>query len=114
MFILQGAIYVYYIGYGIKEMSPSAPVPVTLQPQHGSAVTVESNSYRPQGAQAQVVLFTSSILDPTETYTITVTKTSATLDYGVNIDSFILTQPDGANSTTVPGTNFCIRFCVSH
>jgi hypothetical protein len=103
---LQGATYVYYVGYGVKEMPPPALVPITLQPQHGSAISVQSDSYRPAGAQAQIILFTSNMLDPKETYTITVTKTNATLDHGTNIDSFILTQPDEAGSTTPPGTSF--------
>lgn len=104
---LQGALYVYYIGYGIKEMPPPALVPITLQPQHGNAIAVQSDSYRPEGAQAQITLFTSNRLDPNETYTITVTKTNATLVHGVNIDSFILTQPDRADLTpSSPGTDF--------
>lgn len=101
----QDALYVYYIGYGIKEMPPPALVPITLQPKHGSAVTVQSESYRPAGAQAQIILFSSNRLDPMETYTITVTKSNATLGNGVNIDAFLLTKPDGANSTSSPGTN---------
>lgn len=107
----QGALYVYYVGYGVKEMPPPALVPITLQPQHGSAITVQSESYRPEGAQAQIILFSSDRLDPTETYTITVTKTNATLVHGVNIDSFILTQPDGASSSL--GTDFCICVCFN-
>jgi len=88
------------------QMPPPAFVPITLQPKHGSAIAVQSDSYRPAGAQAQITLFSSSRLDPTETYTITVTKTNATLVHGVNIDSFILTQPDKAGAS--PGTDFCI------
>jgi len=82
-------------------MPPPALVPITLQPQHGSAITVQTDSYRPEGSQAQIVLFSSTRLDPSETYTITVTKTNATLANGVNIDSFIITQPDGASSSPV-------------
>ena len=105
----QGALYVYYVGYGVKEMSPPALVPITLQPQHGSAVAVQSDSYRPEGAQAQITLFSSNRLDPNETYTITVTKTNATLVHGVNIDSFILTQPDRAGTNPSPGADFALR-----
>jgi len=86
-------------------MPPPALVPITLQPQHGSAIARQAESYRPAGAQAQITLFSSDRLDPTETYTITVTKTNATLIHGVNIDSFILTQPDKADLTSLPGTN---------
>ena len=107
---LQGALYVYYIGYGVKEMPPPALVPITLQPQHGNAIAVQSDSYRPEGAQAQITLFTSNRLDPNETYTITVTKTNATLVHEVNIDLFILTQPDRADSTpSPPGADFSLR-----
>jgi hypothetical protein len=108
---LQGALYVYYVGYGIKEMPPPALVPITLQPQHGSAIAVQSDSYRPDGAQARITLFSSNRLDPTETYTITVAKTNATLVHGVNIDSFTLTQPDTASSS--PGTDFCTCVCTN-
>jgi hypothetical protein len=103
----QGALYVYYVGYGVKEMPPPALVPITLQPQHGSTITVQSDSYRPAGAQGQIILFRSNKLNPTETYTITVTKTNATLAHGVNIDSFIITQQDRADSpTSSSDTNF--------
>jgi hypothetical protein len=51
--------------------------------------------------------FTSNRLDPTETYAITIMKTNATPDGDLNIDSFILTQSDGADSTfSPPDTNF--------
>ena len=81
-------------------MSPPALIPTTLQPWHGSAITVESDAYRPLGSPVQLILFSSNRLDPTETYTITVSKTNATLNSDVNIDAFILTQPDGADLTT--------------
>ncbi len=103
---LQGAVYVYYVGCPIASMSPPALIPTTLQPWHGSAITVESDAYRPLGSPVQIVLFSSNRLDPTETYTITVSKTNATLNSDVNIDAFILTQPDGSDSTTFSaGTN---------
>ena len=103
---LQGAVYVYYVGCPIASMSPPALIPTTLQPQHGSAITVESDAYRPLGSPVQIILFSSNRLDPTETYTITVSKTNATLTSDVNIDAFILTLPDGAGSTMLsPGTN---------
>jgi hypothetical protein len=109
---LQGAVYVYYLGYPITSMSPPALIPTTLQPWHGSAITVESDAYRP--VAAQVILFSSNRLDPTETYTITVTKTNETLNHDLNIDAFILTEPDGAESTTFsPGTNFSSSPSVS-
>ncbi len=69
---------------------------------------------RPPEAQAQTILFTSNRLDPTETYTITVTKTNATFNVDLNIDSLILTQPDGADSPfPPPGTNFS-AFASAH
>ena len=100
---LQGAVYVYFVGYPIVPMSPPALIPMTLQPWHGSAITVESDAYRAPGTPAQIILFSSNRLDPTETYTLTVTKTNATLKNDLNIDAFILTQPDGAGSTSPPG-----------
>ena len=91
----------------MKGMAPPALIPITLQPLHGSAITVQSDAYRPPAAQAQTIIFTSDRLDPTETYTITITKTNATSNLDLNIDSFILTQPDGVDSPLPPpGANF--------
>ena len=87
--------------------SPPALVPITLQPRHGNAITLQSDAYRAAEAQAQITLFSSDKLDPTETYTITVTKTNATLANDLNIDAFILTQLDGANTSA--GNNFPIH-----
>ena len=55
-----------------------------------------------------MIIFSSNRLDPTETYTITVSKTNATLNSDVNVDAFILTQPDGADLiiTSSPGIYF--------
>ena len=111
---LQGAVYVYYVGCIIASMSPPALIPTTLQPLHGSAITVESDAYRPLGSPVQITLFSSNRLDPTETYTITVSKTNATLNSDVNIDAFILTLPDGADLTRIsPGTIIIATICVS-
>ena len=45
------------------------------------------------------------MLNITETYTITVTKTNGTLDNSINIDAFILTQPEDTTvKITTPGT----------
>ena len=96
-------MYVYYVGLPIATMSPPALIPTTLQPSRGSAIRMESDAARPPGSPAQLILFSSNRLDPTETYTITVYKTNATLNSDVNIDAFILTQPDGAGLTFPPG-----------
>jgi len=102
---LQGAIAVYFVGYAMKEVSPPALIPITLLPSHGSPKTVQSDAYRPAGTSNQIVLFNE--LDPSEIYTITVTKTNTTLGPDVNVDSFILTMPDGADSiSSLLGTNF--------
>ena len=104
---LQGAIAVYYIGYDVKGVPPPLLIPITLLPWHGSPTTVQSDMYRPAEASNQTVLFSSNRLDPSEMYTITVTKTNASLHYGVNIDAFILTLPDG------PGTNSSASALIS-
>lgn len=101
---LQGAVYVQYVGYPMKGVASPALIPITLQPWHGKLITVQSDASRPQDAQAQTILFSSDKLDPTETYTITIMKTNATLDIDLNIDSFILTQLDPTFSP--PGTSF--------
>ena len=98
---LQGAIAVYFVGYVMKGASPPAFIPITLLPWHSSPITAESDAYRPAEASNQIVLFSSNGLEPSEMYTITVTKTDATLEIDVNIDSFILTTPDGADSNFI-------------
>lgn len=95
----------YYVGYGIYDLPSPAFILITLQPQHGSLITVQSDAHRPQETRAQAVLFSSDRLNITETYTITVTKTNGTLDNSINIDAFILTQPDDTTvKITTPGT----------
>ena len=98
----------------MKGVAPPALIPITLQPWHGSAITVQSDAYRPSGAQAQTILYTSSRLDPAETYSITITKTNATSNVDLNIDAFILTQLDEAGSPFPPGTNFSVSVPVSN
>lgn len=101
---LQGAVNVQYVGYAMKGVASPALIPITLQPWHGRVIMVQSDASRPLDAQAQTILFSSDRLDPTETYTITITKTNATLDIDLNIDSFVLTQLDPTSSP--PGTSF--------
>ncbi len=84
----------FYVGYGIRDLPSPAFIPITLQPQRGSLITVQSDAYRPSETRAQAVLFSSDRLDITETYTITVTKTNDTSSNSINVDAFILTQPD--------------------
>lgn len=91
---LQGALYVFYMGYGIMDL-PSPYIPVTLQTRNGSGITVQCDAYRPKETRAQSILFSSDRLDTTETYTITVTKTNGTDNNSINIDAFVLTQPEG-------------------
>ena len=98
----------------MKGVAPPALIPVTLQPWHGSAITVQSDAYRSPEAQAQTTLFSSGRLDPAETYTITITKTNATFSVDLNIDAFILTQLDGADSPFPPGTSFSVSAPVSN
>jgi len=108
---LQGAVFVYYVGYGIRDLPSPANIPVTLQPRGGSPITVECDAHRPSETRAQVVLFSSDRLNITETYTITVTKTNGTQENSINVDAFILTQPEGGVATI--GTNiFCICIFV--
>jgi hypothetical protein len=102
---LQGMVYVHFVGYAMKGATAPALVPITLQPWRSSAITVQVDAYRPLEANPQAILFSTNKLDPTETYTITITKTNATLDIDLNVDSFILTQPDVANSASLPGIN---------
>jgi len=91
----------------MKGASPPALIPITLLPWHGSPITAQSDAYRPAEASNQIVLFSSDRLEPSEMYTITVTKTNATLEIDLNVDSFILTMPDGADSIpSPPGSNF--------
>jgi len=93
---------------------PPALIPITLLPWHGTPITVQSDAYRPPGASDQTVLFSSTRLDPSEMYTITVTKTNATLGADVNVDSFILTMPDEADLIpSPPGTNFSASAFIS-
>lgn len=102
---LQGALYVYFVGFGIFDLPSPANIPVTLQPKNGSAITVQCDAYRPKESRTQAVLFGSDRLDITQTYTITVTKDNGTLSNSINIDAFVLTQPDGAVITlSSPGT----------
>lgn len=106
---LQGALYVYYVGYGIMDLPSPAWIPVTLQTRNGSGSMVKCDAYRPKETRAQSVLFGSDRLNTTEIYTITVTKTNDTDDNSINIDAFILTQPEGeAVSVFSPGTNFYV------
>lgn len=66
---------------------------------------MQTDAYRPSETRAQAVLFSSDRLDITETYTITVTKTNDTANNSINIDAFILTQPDETNvKISAPGT----------
>ena len=95
----------FYVGYGIRDLPSPAFIPITLQPQRGSLITVRSDAYRPIETRAQAVLFSSDRLDITETYTITVTKTNETSTNSINVDAFILTQPDDTTVKIVtPGT----------
>ena len=98
----------------MKGVAPPALIPITLQPWHGSAITVQSDAYRPSGAQAQTILYTSSRLDPAETYSITITRTNTTSNVDLNIDAFILTQLDEAVAPFPPGTNFSVSVPVSN
>ena len=84
-------------------------VPITLQPWNGDAITVQSDASRPTDADAVITLFSSEKLDPSETYTITVTKTSTTLGNDLNVDAFILTQlHEVATTSSSPGTDFLV------
>lgn len=106
---LQGALYVFYVGFGIFDLPSPAYIPVTLRTQNGSERIVPCDAYRPVETRAQAVLFSSERLDTRETYTITVTKTNDTDSNSINIDAFILTQPEGESvSIGPPGTTFSV------
>ena len=106
---LQGALYVFYIGYGIYDLPSPAYIPVTLRSQNGSGITVQCDAYRPKETRAQSVLFSSDRLDTKQTYTITVTKTNDTDSNSINIDAFVLTQAEGEAASIGPlGTTFSV------
>lgn len=112
--MLQGALYVYCIGYAMKGGSSPLLVPITLQPLNGNAITVQSDASRPADADAVITLFSSDKLNPLETYTITVTKTSTTLGNDLNVDAFILTQlHEVATTSSSPGIDFLVRLSRS-
>lgn len=103
----------YYVGYGIRDLV-SPIIPVTLQPQRGGLITVQTDAYRPSETRAQAVLYSSDRLDITETYTITVYKTNDTLSNSINVDAFILTQPNETNvKILAPTFGTCVFTLVS-
>jgi hypothetical protein len=80
---------------GIMDLPSPANIPVTLQTRNGTAITAQCDAYRPKETRTQSVLFSSDRLNITQTYTITVTKDNGTDSNSINIDAFVLTQPDG-------------------